>query len=221
MAINSIGQDSSVYGDYNKASVTKNKSKLDKNDFMTLLMAQLQNQDPTKPTDTATILTQTSQLASLESSDNTNQALKDLSTSLATSNNFGSISAIGKIANLGSDTVTYAKGKDTNFDIYFPSDIASGNVNILDSNGKTVKTISAESGNSGVYSYSWDGKDTAGHTVKEGIYHVKASYKNGAGEDLTTKVGQYPIEAIKFDNGTTYAKVGSGYVAIKDIAEIY
>ena len=222
MAINAYGQNIATNGATPAASTAvKDKTSLKNNDFMTLLLVQLQNQDPTKPTDTATILTQTSQLASLESSDNTNTALTDLSSSLAASNNFGAISAIGKTANLGSDAISYTKGTDANFELFFPSDVASGNINIADANGNTLKTISADTGDAGIYNYSWDGTDAAGNSVEEGVYHVTASYTNAAGTNLTTKLGTYPIESIKFDNGTTYAKVASGYVALDKIAEIY
>ena len=55
----------------------------------------------------------------------------------------------------------------------------------------------------------------------EGIYYATASYTNAEGESLTTRVGTYPIESIKFDAGTTYVKVGSGYVPLENVVEIY
>jgi len=223
MAINSIGQDSSIYGNpTTDANVVKNKTSLNNQDFMTLLLVELQNQDPTSPTDTATILTQTSQLASLESSDKTNTALSELSASMQSSNDFASISAIGKIADLGSNAITYnaADGGST-FKIYFPSDVANGTVEILDNNGNIIQTLQAQKGNSGVYTYTWDGKDQAGNSVNDGLYYATASYANAAGENLTARVGTYPIESVRFDAGVTYAKVGSNYVPVKDIVEIY
>ena len=223
MAINSIGLDSSVYGEYTTgAEFVEDKSSLSNDDFMTLLLVELQNQDPTNPTDTESILTQTSQLASLESSDNTNAALEDLAASLQASNDFSSISAIGKTADLGSNAITYAEADGgSTFELYFPTDVASGSVEILDNNGNVIQTLDVETGESGVYSYTWDGKDIAGNSVDEGIYYVTASYRDSTGEDLTTRVGTYPIESVRFDAGTTFAKVGSGYIPIESIVEIY
>ena len=223
MAINSIGQDSSVYGEYTTgADLVKDKSSLSNDDFMTLLLVQLQNQDPTAPTDTEAILTQTSQLASLESSDNTNTALENLANSLSASSDFASISAIGKTADLGSNAITFAQEDgSSSFEMYFPSDVASGSVEILDSNGNIIQTLDAETGEAGTYTYEWDGKDQSGTAVDDGIYYITASYSNATGEDLTTRVGTYPIESVRFDAGATYAKVGSGYIPIEDIVEIY
>jgi flagellar basal-body rod modification protein FlgD len=222
MAINSIGQDSAVYGDYTTTTETEDKTSLTNDDFMTLLLVELQNQDPTDPMDSDKILTQTSELATLESTDNTNQALADLATSLSSSNNFSSISAIGKTADLGSNAITFEDGSgDSTFEIYFPEDVASGSIEVLDSNGNIIQTMDAQTGDAGTYTYDWDGKDMSGSTVDDGVYYITSSYQNAAGEDLTTRVGTYPIESVKFDNGDAYFKVGSGYVSLDDVAEVY
>jgi flagellar basal-body rod modification protein FlgD len=49
------------------ASASKDNSKLDKQAFLQLLIAQMSNQDPSKPMDSDSLMTQTSQMASMES----------------------------------------------------------------------------------------------------------------------------------------------------------
>ncbi len=193
---------------------------LGKDDFMMLLLAELQYQDPTEPTDTEKILTQTSQLAALESSDNTNKALEDLAASLANSNQFSTVAAIGKTADLGSNAISFDK-EATTFEVYFPSDIEQGSVEILDVDGQVVKTLDVGTNPSGVYQFTWDGTDTAGNLAEEGIYYVTSSYSDAQGNPQTTRLGAYPIESVKFDGGDTYLKVGSSYVALENIKEIY
>ena len=68
------------------ATTTTNPgSVLDKDSFMKLLLVELEHQDPTDPMDSDKILTQTSQLATLESASNTNKALEELATQLSAS----------------------------------------------------------------------------------------------------------------------------------------
>jgi flagellar basal-body rod modification protein FlgD len=50
-----------------EASAAKDPSKLDKQAFLKLLIAQMSNQDPSKPMDSDSLMTQTSQMASMES----------------------------------------------------------------------------------------------------------------------------------------------------------
>jgi flagellar basal-body rod modification protein FlgD len=47
-------------------ATTQSNDTLDSQAFLQLLIAQLKNQDPSSPTDTSTILTQTTQLAQME-----------------------------------------------------------------------------------------------------------------------------------------------------------
>ncbi|MCK9472966.1 FlgD immunoglobulin-like domain containing protein [Sulfurimonas sp.] len=221
MAITSTGLNAATNAEYAASAKTKDKSVLDKDDFMTLLLVELQNQDPTEPMDSEKILTQTSQLATLEATENTNKALSDLAASLGNSQQFSTISAIGKTADIGSNAIVFDEGSDTTFEVYFPDDIDRGNVEILDVNGNVIKTLDVGTNPKGVYQFTWDGTDANGNQVKSGIYYATASYKNPNGDDLTTRVGAYPIESVKFEGNETYFKVGSNYVSLADVKEIY
>ena len=74
MAITSTGLNAATNAEYVKKTDTDNKNTLSKDDFMKLFLAEMQHQDPTEPMDSEKILTQTSQLATIESTDNTNKA---------------------------------------------------------------------------------------------------------------------------------------------------
>lgn len=221
MAITSTGLNAATNVDYTAATVATDKSALGKDDFLTLLLVELQHQDPTEPMDSEKILTQTSQLATLESTENTNKALADLATSLGATQQFSTISAIGKTADLGSDAIALDEGVDSTFEVYFPSAIETGTVSITDVNGSVIKTLDVGTNPSGVYQFTWDGTDQNGNTVDSGIYHVNANYSDPEGNALETRLGAYPIESIRFEGGSTLVKVGSSYVPLENIVEIY
>lgn len=203
-----------------KTSTTNPNSVLGKDDFLKLLLLELKYQDPTAPMDSEKILSQTSQLATLESAENTNKALATLATSLTASAQYSGISAIGKIADTGSNAITLADGKTADFELYFPSNVTSGNVNIMDVNGKVLKTMALGATDAGIAQYSWDGTDNAGTKLKAGTYYAESTYTKADGTAATSRVGLYPIESIKFDSGKTYAKLGSNYVDFSTIKEI-
>lgn len=221
MAITSIGLNAATSAEYVSSSTTKDNTVLDKDDFMTLLLVELQNQDPTEPMDSEKILSQTSQLATLEASENTNKALADLAASLGNSQQFSTISAIGKTADIGSNAIVLDEGSDATFEIYFPDDVEQGNVEILDVNGNTLKTLDVGTNPKGVYQFTWDGTDSSGNIVNSGMYYATASYTNPNGDALKTRVGAYPIESVRFDAGKTLLKVGSNYVPLENIKEVY
>lgn len=202
------------------ATATNPKSVLGKDDFLKLLLLELKYQDPTSPMDSEKILAQTSQLATLESSENTNKALTTLASSLSASMQFSSISAIGKIADTGSNGVSLTEGKGVDFELYLPNAAQKGEINIMDNNGKVLRTLPIGATDAGVSKYSWDGKDSTGANLKDGIYYIESTYTKTDGTSESTRLGRYPIESIKFDSGKTYAKLGSSYVDLSTIKEI-
>lgn len=195
---------------------------LGKDDFLKLLLVELQYQDPTEPMDSEKILSQTSQLATLESAENTNKALEELAASLTTNLQFSTIAAIGKTADTGSNAILLDEGADTApFELYFPSDVQSGTIHILDVNGNTVDTIAVGSNDKGVYSFDWDGETSGGTAADPGFYYVEAEYTDAAGAKQTTRVGAYPIESVRFEEGAALVKLGSSYVPFDNLQEIY
>lgn len=220
MAIDSLGNNAATTATTASSTAVNPNGILGKDDFLNLLLLELKYQDPTDPMDTEKILTQTSQLAALESSENTNKALEDLAVSLSASMQFSTISAIGKIADTGSNAIVFEEGKKTDFELYFPQDVTNGSVKIMDVNGKTIKTIPLETTSAGTHLYSWNGADDGGSTVKAGVYYAEAAYTDSAGQDHTSRVGTYPIESVRFDNGKVSVKMGSNYVPFESIKEI-
>ena len=221
MAITSTGLNAATNAEYVASTTAEDKSVLGKDDFMTLLLVELQNQDPTEPMDSEKILTQTSQLATLEATENTNKAPSDLALSLGASQQFSMVSAIGKTADVGSNAIVLDEGADTTFEMYFPDAIETGTVEITDVNGNVLKTLDVGTNPKGVYQFTWDGTNTAGNALDSGIYYASAKYTNPDGDSLKTRMGAYPIESVKFDGGKTYVKLGSSYVELSEVKEVY
>jgi len=200
---------------------TNPDSVLGKDDFLKLLLVELQYQDPTSPTDTEKILTQTSQLATLEASDNTNKALENLSTTLASSSQLSSISAIGKMGSLGTNSILLDDSNEPQFELYFPQEVSTGTITIKDSNGNVVRTFDVAGLPAGVNPFSWDGTDDSGNRLSPGAYSIESTYLTPTGESDTTAFGIYPIESVRFDQNKAYLKMGSSYIPFEDVVEIY
>ncbi len=201
------------------------KSILGKDDFMKLLLTELQHQDPTSPMDSDKILSQTSQLAALESQEKTNNALEALTASFANNKNFAAVSSIGKYAKL-ENTLALTNDSDgnpnaINFELDFAEDVASGSVQIYDENYYLVKTIEIEAGDAGKQSFNWDGTNDAGENTTSGSYTVLAKYVNEDGVSLTGEFGSHKIESVKFDSGKTYLKLDGTFVSFEHVNEIF
>jgi len=155
-------------------------SVLQKDDFLKLLITQLQYQDPTAPMDSEKILAQTSQLATLETQQNTNKQLELLTSSFKQSKNFAAVSSIGKMARL--DTKVDLKQNldgtpsPVNFDLVFKEGVKSGQIQIFDDKNALVKTIPFNEMEKGRHAFTWDGLDEVGEKAKTGKYSIYSTY---------------------------------------------
>jgi flagellar basal-body rod modification protein FlgD len=220
---NLISGSTSTSSTTTSSTTSSSSSSLSKDDFLQLLLTELQSQDPTDPMDSDKILTQTSQLANLEASENTTAALEDLSSKLQSSTAFSATSTIGKMASLGSNYISYS-GTAVTYEMYFPSEISDGTITIKDSDKNTIRTIDlgdVAAGKSGVVSLTWDGKDSEGNLVESGNYSISATYVDTDGTSKDTMVGVYPVESVYYEDGTTYLKLGSQYYPVDSVVEYY
>jgi len=201
-------------------------SELNSDDFMKLFLTELQYQDPTAPMETKDMLNQTSQLTQLQTNQDLKKALDTLTNSLGASTQFSAISMIGKMADTGANgfAVTDAANlsSDIPFDLYFGDDYANATVEVKDMNGNVVRSFDLDAGEKGLQSFSWDGKDDNGNPVSDGQYFITADYKTAKDyTDKTTKLGIYPVESVRFDDGKANVKVDNKYLPLDSIKEIF
>lgn len=226
MAVGGIRQDLNQVANGSSANngITENPNGvLDKDAFMKLLLVQLQHQDPAEPMDSATILTQTSQLATLESANNTNLAMEKLVGQLSSNMDMAALSAIGKMASLGSNAVTLPENGLAKFEVYFQEEIKAGKMTITDRNGDIVREIDLDGqvGKKGVLAFEWDGSDNSGNQLPAGYYSVKSEYLDANDEQQGTQFGIYPVESVRYEDGKALMKLGSSYVPMQYIAEFF
>ena len=94
---------------------------------------------------------------------------------------------------------------------------------ITDKNGNTVKTVSLadQAGKKGVLAFEWDGTNNSGQALDAGYYSVKADYIDSANTAQSTQFGIYPVESVRYVDGTPSIKLGSSYVPMSYIAEFF
>lgn len=190
--------------------------------FLALLTTQLKNQDPLSPLDSNQFTQQIVQMTGVEQQLLTNDLLKSLVSN--TSNGVSTaVSLIGK--EVRAATVD-AKLKDGQAAwIYtLPRDANDVKLEVVDSNGKTVRTLSAaEDGRkAGDHKVTWDGKDANGVKLPDGgVYSLKVSAKDS---DFATVPSTVSIEGIvtgvEQSNGETLITVNGTPVLWNHITTI-
>lgn len=136
-------------------------------DFLKLLMTQLQNQNPTAPMDTNQFTSQLVQFASVEQQINTNSSLTQLIQATQSGTLLQSSSLVGKTVQVTGDSVSLQNGKaGIDFTTAAPQTV---NIAIATPDGVQVSTATVTS-TAGPNTWTWNGKDTNGKTLPDGVY---------------------------------------------------
>src|ERR1700676_5117933 len=145
-------------------------------DFLTLMLAQLKNQDPTSPVDSNTFLTQLAQLSEVQGITSLNTSFSTLSSSLSSSQALQASSLLGHQALVNSSTATLAAGATVTGAVNVPQTTSQVVLNISDSSGALVGQINLGAQSAGLASFSWNGTTNTGSQAPAGTYTLSAQY---------------------------------------------
>jgi len=195
--------------------------KLGKDEFLKLLVAQLANQDPTKPQDSSAFVAELAQFSSLENQQNTVSRLDTLLMAQATANQTAASSFIGKEVTYrgGAVHITSGGGATAVATLEKPADKVTALVS--DSAGRTVRTIQLGAHSAGQLNVAWDGRDDHGVPLPEGDYQIQPAAFDADGKavaiDLSTTG---TVTGVAFEGGVPQLKVGGGLVKMANVTSI-
>lgn len=203
--------------------VTSSKdSDLGKDDFLNLLVAQLQNQDPLNPMDSTAFTSQLAEFSSLEQLSNVNENLEYLQMYQSSINNAQAVSFIGKNIDALGDSIQLESGETEEIHFELSKDSSLVSVNIYDEAGNLVKYIENGLMGEGKQSVEWDGTDNSGNTLPEGIYKFEVMAVDVNGDKVqTASYISDRVTGVTFKNGVTYLLAGGMQIPIGDVIEVF
>ena len=133
------------------------KKNLNQEDFMKIVIAQMQHQDPTKPFDSDKLASEISQIASVEQMKDMSMAIKSLGDKNKPSERLAAAGLIGRTVTVDQSRFIHEKGNIQNLEFNLPMDAAKVKIVIIDEKGESVKTEDLGSMGKGINSYNWNG----------------------------------------------------------------
>jgi flagellar basal-body rod modification protein FlgD len=173
--VNNNGQTNSAASSNSTAAAAAaaSVSALSVNDFLTLMTAQLKNQDPTQPLDPSTFVTQLAQFGTVSGIDSMQTSLSTLSSTLLSNQALSSASLVGHSVLTQASSEQYTAGQSMAGAVQAPAGASSVAVNITNSSGTLVQQIQLGA-SSGMSAFSWDGSTLSGAAAPSGTYTVQA-----------------------------------------------
>ncbi|HAX7494504.1 MULTISPECIES: flagellar hook assembly protein FlgD [Enterobacteriaceae] len=167
--------------------------------FLTLLVAQLKNQDPTNPMENNELTSQLAQISTVSGIEKLNTTLGSISGQIDNSQSLQASNLIGHGVMIPGTTVLAGTGSEegavtttTPFGVELQQAADKVTATITDKNGAVVRTIDIGELTAGVHSFTWDGTLTDGSTAPNGSYNVAISASNG-GTQLVAQPLQFAL----------------------------
>lgn len=189
--------------------------------FLSLLTAQIRNQDPLSPMDTTEWTNQLVQYSSVEQQLKGNEYLEKISKALDSGQGGmdTAVAYIGKTVSAQTTTATLANGQAA-WDYTLGGDATEVNLTVTDANGTVVWSGTAPEKGKGTHTVVWDGEAANGNKLTSGDYTLKISAKNNAG-DVATAINLTGIaNAAELRDGAVVLKVGGTYVPLSLITKV-
>jgi len=158
------------------------------NNFLKMLMTQLQNQDPTSPMDTNQFTQELVQFSSVEQQIATNTSLTKLIELTQAGEVMQASSMIGKQVTVAADHVPLQGGRGM---VQFTTPAAQPvQIGIFTESGRKLTDVSV-SAQKGVNNWVWDGKDSTGKQLPDGAYKIAV-----IGSDASGKAAAVPFNVV-------------------------
>ena len=204
------------------SNTPQNKTSLDQDAFLTILVAQLTHQDPLNPMEDAEMTSQLAEFSSLEQLTNINSGITALNDSMAQNDMLAAVSFIGKEIKAEGYKVSLNEGNASTIYYGFGETVTGIMMNIYDSEGAIVRTVELGSKDAGTYQYTWDGKDEGGNLLPDGQYGVGILGEDVGGDYVMVQTEiSGRVDAVVNENGTQYLRLDDGrFISFLNVKEI-
>ncbi|WP_373018299.1 flagellar hook assembly protein FlgD [Thiomicrorhabdus sp.] len=191
-------------------------------DFLMLLTTQMQNQDPSKPMDPTSFVTDLTQMSQLESTNKMTESIMALTTGFQNMQTLQGASLIGKSVQVNGEDFSHSQGQESQFSLSTDEPLTDVKVVISDEDG-VVKELYVGTLQEGEDIVGWDGLDNVGVERGDGIYSLTAygTDENGDIKSVDTVVpSKVNSVGINTDGSITLTLATGERVAMDAVREI-
>lgn len=221
MAIDAAGNTilNQISSSYTVKDTEEEEDYLGRQDFLTMLVAQLENQDPLNPMEGSDFSAQLAQFSSLEQLINLNDSMESLAETMVNSTATDGTDYIGKQVTGDANSIEVSDGA-VSTGYYNLDESADVMVVIYNSDGDAVKTLYPGQQDEGTHSVTWSGTDDNGDSVDDGTYTYYVLADSGSGYSYVSTTVTGIVEGVYYSNGKPYLEVDGSLLSVDSVTEV-
>ncbi|HSX70064.1 flagellar hook assembly protein FlgD [Pseudomonas subflava] len=173
MSVENVNGSGSVLDQY-QIRDQAGSNELGKDQFLQLLVAQMNNQNPLDPQTNSEFVAQLAQFSTVEGIDNLNTSFENMLASTQSSQALQASSLVGRKVIVTTNKALVDTSEPLKGSVAVTQSTDNLYVNIYDSKGNQVNRISLGAAPAGNIGFTWDGKDADGKVLPEGVYKFEA-----------------------------------------------
>ncbi len=181
-----------------------------KDQFLKLLLAQLQNQDPLNAPDASKFSEQMTAFGQLEQLFNLNDSMSKMASAGLNSQNGQSVALIGKNVVVQSDQLEVANGRSgtIGYQLEIPAQTVA--LEIRDAHGHVVRSMNMNDQAAGTTFMEFDGRDDAGRALPDGLYKMNVTASSADGGVIpVTSMMRSVVDGVQFTPDGTVLIAGT------------
>ena len=198
------------------------KTDMDQSDFLTLMTAQLKNQDPFAPVDNTQMVAQMAQFSSLSGISEMNSTLKAISDRLTGTSLNDALGYVGKTVLTAGATAFPRTAGGIAGAVDLADDATNVSVTISNAKGETLKTIEMGKQDKGAVAFDWDGTTESGDPAGDGPFTVKITASNAKGPVKAQPLVWAPVSSVSMgsDGQPLLAVAGIGNIPLSAVWQV-
>lgn len=177
----------------------KSAEELDSDDFLQLMIAQFQNQDPFEPMENGEFMGQLAQFTSAAGISGMQDSFEQFADRMGQDQALQAASLVGRHVMVESDTMPLGENGLSGI-AQLPRNSQNLNITISDGAGQTVREMSLGRQDAGDVPFHWDGVDDDGNELPAGTYAVSASIGSGDDAVAVNTLAAAPVTSVSLES---------------------
>ena len=174
-------------------------SELGQAEFLELMLAQIQNQDPFEPMENGAFVAQLAQFSTVTGLTEISSSVAALSDVLLANQTMQASTMVGRTVLVESPQALLGQTGSLRASVELPVDAGSAQVRITSPSGQLMRSFSVTGEPGGLVEFAWDGIAADGEAALPGKYTITATANNGQAEIDAPTFSEVKVVSVSLD----------------------